>query len=57
MKRLLLESFYSWSVFSEARQIDFNGHLWVRAGGNIVIDPVAISEPDLAQLKELGGPR
>lgn len=55
MKRLLLENFYSWSVFSEARQIDFNGHLWVRDGGNVVIDPVAVSEPDLAQLKQLGG--
>jgi glyoxylase-like metal-dependent hydrolase (beta-lactamase superfamily II) len=55
MKRLLLENFYSWSVFSEARQIDFNGHLWVRSGGNVVIDPVAMSEPDFAELKELGG--
>ncbi len=55
MKRLLLENFYSWSVFSDARQIDFNGHLWVREGGNVVIDPVAISEADLAQLQELGG--
>ncbi len=55
MKRLSLENFYSWSVFSEARQIDFSGHLWVREGGNVVIDPVAISEPDLAQLIDLGG--
>jgi glyoxylase-like metal-dependent hydrolase (beta-lactamase superfamily II) len=55
MKRLLLENFYSWSVFSEARQIDFNGHLWVREGGNVVIDPVAISDADFAQLKQLGG--
>ncbi|MGH3005820.1 MAG: MBL fold metallo-hydrolase [Gaiellaceae bacterium] len=55
MKRLLLPDFYSWSVFSEARQIDFNGHVWVREGGNVVIDPVAISDADFAQLKELGG--
>jgi len=55
MKRLLLENFYAWSVFSEDRQIDFNGHLWVREGGNVVIDPVAISEADFAQLKQLGG--
>ena len=55
MKRLLVENFYSWSVFSEARQIDFNGHLWVRDGGNVVIDPVAISETDRAQLEQLGG--
>jgi glyoxylase-like metal-dependent hydrolase (beta-lactamase superfamily II) len=54
MKRLLLRNFYSWSVFSEARQIDFNGHLWVREAGNVVIDPVAIGEADLAQVKQLG---
>ncbi len=55
MKRLLVENFFSWSVFSEARQIDFNGHLWVREEGNVVIDPVAISDADLTQLEELGG--
>lgn len=55
MKRLSLENFYSWSVFSEQREIDFNGHLWVREAGNVVIDPVAMGESDLAQLMELGG--
>lgn len=55
MKRLILEDIYSWSVFSEIRQIDFNGHLWVRDEGNIVIDPVAISDADRAQFEELGG--
>lgn len=55
MKRLTVENFYSWSVFSEQRQIDFSGHLWVRDEGNIVIDPVAISDSDLIQLMELGG--
>ncbi len=37
MKRLILKDMYSWSVFSEVRQIDFNAHLWVRDEGNIVI--------------------
>jgi len=55
MKQLSLDNFYSWSVFSEQRQIDFSGHLWVRDEGNVVIDPVAISESDLAQLMQLGG--
>jgi len=55
MKRLSLDNFYSWSVFSDQRQIDFSGHLWVREGGNVLIDPVAISESDLTQLQELGG--
>jgi glyoxylase-like metal-dependent hydrolase (beta-lactamase superfamily II) len=55
MKRLSLDNFYSWSVFSEQRQIDFSGHVWVREAGNVVIDPVAISDADLNQLFELGG--
>ena len=55
MKRLILEDIYSWSVFSEARQIDFNGHLWVREDGNIAIDPVAMCDADRAQFEQLGG--
>jgi glyoxylase-like metal-dependent hydrolase (beta-lactamase superfamily II) len=55
MKRLSVDNFYSWSVFSEQRQIDFSGHVWVREEGNVVIDPVAISDSDLSQLHELGG--
>ena len=55
MKRLSVDNIYSWSVFNEQRQIDFSGHVWVRDEGNVVIDPVAISDADLAQLLELGG--
>lgn len=55
MKRLSLDNFFSWSVFSEQRQIDFSGHLWVREEGNVLIDPVAMSDSDLSQLMELGG--
>ncbi|MCG9129653.1 cupin domain-containing protein [Candidatus Poribacteria bacterium] len=55
MKKLILEDIYTWSVFSEIRQIDFNGYLWLRDEGNIVIDPVEISETDLEQIEKLGG--
>ena len=55
MKRLIFEDLYSWSVFSEARQIDFNGHLWVRNDGNIAIDPVAMCDADRDQFEQLGG--
>ena len=57
MKRVAWEDIYSWSVFNERRQIDFNGHLWVRQEGNVLIDPVAMIESDLAQLETLGGAR
>jgi uncharacterized cupin superfamily protein len=35
--------------------MDFNGHLWVRPGGNVMIDPVAMSEADVAHCESLGG--
>lgn len=55
MKRLIFEDMYTWGCFSPQRQIDFNGHLWVRPDGNILIDPVAMSEDDREQLNALGG--
>ena len=55
MKQLMYSSIYSWSIFSEMRQIDFNGHLWVRPEGNILIDPVPMIDSDLDQLVALGG--
>lgn len=55
MKKVMFDDMYCWSVFNEARQVDFNGHLWVREGGNVLIDPVPMSEGDLAQFDALGG--
>ncbi len=55
MKQLIFNDIYSWSLFSEMRQIDFNGHLWVRPEGNILIDPVPMIDSDQAQLDTLGG--
>ncbi|MCH8292858.1 cupin domain-containing protein [Candidatus Poribacteria bacterium] len=55
MKRLISDDLYSWSIFSEMRQIDFNGYLWIRSEGNVLIDPVPMIDSDLAQLDELGG--
>ena len=55
MKQIFFEDMYCWSVFNEQRQIDFNGHLWVRREGNVLIDPVPMSESDLRQLDRLGG--
>jgi uncharacterized cupin superfamily protein len=55
MKRLIFDDLYSWSIFSEMRQIDFNGHLWVRPEGNILVDPPPMIDSDLTQLEKLGG--
>ncbi len=55
MKQALFDDLYTWSVFDEEKQFDFNGFLWVRAEGNILIDPVPMSAGDAAQLDALGG--
>ncbi|MBI2503284.1 MAG: hypothetical protein HYW07_08630 [Candidatus Latescibacteria bacterium] len=55
MKKILFDDLYLWSVFNETRQLDFNGHLWVRPEGNVLVDPVAMIPSDLEQLEQLGG--
>ena len=55
MKRLHREDLFGWSVFDESRNIDFHGLAWVRAGGNVIVDPVPMSAHDEAHLGELGG--
>ena len=55
MKQLIFDDIYSWSIFSEMRQVDFNGHLWVRPEGNVMIDPVPMMDSDLNQFDKLGG--
>jgi uncharacterized cupin superfamily protein/glyoxylase-like metal-dependent hydrolase (beta-lactamase superfamily II) len=55
MKKVMFDDMYCWSVFNDVRQIDFNGHLWVREGGNVLIDPVPMSDGDLEQFDALGG--
>lgn len=55
MKRLHRRDLFSWSVFSERLDIDFNSFLWVREGGNVVIDPLPLTAHDREHLKTLGG--
>ena len=38
MKSLHRPDLYQWSRFDEARNVDFHGTLWVRPGGNVLID-------------------
>lgn len=55
MKSLHRPDLYGWSNFNPARNIDFNGFAWIRPGGNILIDPVALSNHDWKHLESLGG--
>jgi glyoxylase-like metal-dependent hydrolase (beta-lactamase superfamily II) len=55
MKFLHRPDLYGWSNFNPARNVDFNGIAWIRPGGNILIDPVALSNHDWNHLESLGG--
>ncbi|MEE2960349.1 MAG: MBL fold metallo-hydrolase [Myxococcota bacterium] len=55
MKSLHLPNLFSWSEFNEERNIDFNSVLICLDQGNIVIDPLPLSEHDLNHVNELGG--
>ena len=55
MKRLHRPDLFGWSEFNQDRNIDFHSVVWVRPEGNVVIDPLALSDHDEAHLRELGG--
>jgi glyoxylase-like metal-dependent hydrolase (beta-lactamase superfamily II) len=55
MKALHRKDLFAWSVFNEERDIDFHSYVWVREGGNVVIDPLPLSGHDHQHLQKLGG--
>jgi len=55
LKKLHRSNFYCWTEFNEERNIDFNGTLWINPKGNVLIDPVPLSEHDINHLDSLGG--
>ena len=55
MKRLHRPDLFAWSCFDESRNIDFCSVAWVRPGGNVLIDPLPMSDHDRAHLEGLGG--
>ena len=55
MKRLHRPDLFCWSVFDESRDLDFHSLLWVRAGGNVAIDPLPLSPHDRKHLDQVGG--
>jgi len=54
----LLDNIYTWSVYSDEKQLNFNGWFIQNQSssfGNVVIDPPQPSENDLTQMQKLGG--
>lgn len=54
MKLLHKKNLFCWSDFDETRNIDFHSYLWVRKEGNIIFDPLPMSEHDKKHLNSLG---
>ncbi len=55
MKRLHRPDLFCWSEFNADRNIDFHSVLWRRDGGNVVVDPLPLTEHDRNHLGDLGG--
>lgn len=55
MKALHKPNLFSWSVFDESRDVDFHSVFWKTAHGNVVIDPLPLSEHDRRHVEALGG--
>ena len=55
MKQLHRPDLFGWSVFDADRNIDFHSVVWIRDKGNVVIDPLPMSDHDRAHLGSLGG--
>jgi len=55
MKKLHRRDLFSWSVFSERLDIDFNAYCWTRPDGNVLVDPLPMTPHDREHLDRLGG--
>lgn len=55
MKQLHRKDLFAWSEFDQDRNIDFHSIIWVRSAGNILIDPLPLSDHDSEHMKSLGG--
>lgn len=54
MKSTTLESVHTWSVWQADKRIDFNGFLWTRPTGGLLVDPMPLTDDQRAFLDERG---
>jgi hypothetical protein len=55
MKSLHRPDLFCWSEFDRERNVDFHSIAWIRPEGNVLVDPLPLSEHDWAHLHSLGG--
>jgi uncharacterized cupin superfamily protein/glyoxylase-like metal-dependent hydrolase (beta-lactamase superfamily II) len=52
---MAIPGLFTWSVWQPERNVYFNSHFVKRDAGNVVVDPLAAPDADLAQMESLGG--
>lgn len=57
MKQLHKPNLWSFSLFNTERNLDFHSVFWTRPAGNVLIDPLPLSDHDAAHVERLGGVR
>lgn len=55
MKTTCLEGLSYWGQYQPDRRIDFNGFHWASPVGGVLIDPMALDEAGLAEVRDSGG--
>jgi glyoxylase-like metal-dependent hydrolase (beta-lactamase superfamily II) len=55
MIKEIFPNIYSWSEYSEEKQLDFNGYLVIGKEESVIIDPPALVNEDQAELKNIIG--
>jgi hypothetical protein len=55
MKSLHRPDLFCWSEFDRDRNVDFHSLAWIRPDGNVLVDPLLLSEHDWTHLESLGG--
>lgn len=53
MIKQIMPGLYSWSEFSEEKQMDFNGHLIIGKDESVIIDPPELGAEDAEELTKL----
>ena len=57
LKKTCLDGVSYWSRPQLDRGIDFNGFLWARPDGNVLVDPMELDEGELSVVRDQGGAR
>jgi Metallo-beta-lactamase superfamily len=55
MKSLHRPDLFCWSEFNAERNVDFHSIAWIRPEGNVLLDPLPLSEHNWNHLQSLGG--